>query len=45
MDRANSELDQPIIDLGSVVTETKGANKGGPDTFTLPMNQSGISDD
>jgi hypothetical protein len=39
------ERDDDVIELGSVVDETKGAVRGGPDFIGLPINQNGILDD
>jgi len=39
------ERDDDVIELGSVVDETKGAVRGGPDFIGLPINQTGILDD
>ncbi|WIW89566.1 benenodin family lasso peptide [Sphingobium sp. V4] len=44
MERENEQRDE-LIDLGSVVEETKGAVRGGPDFIGLPLNQTGIMDD
>jgi hypothetical protein len=44
MERENEQRDE-LIHLGSVVEETKGAVRGGPDFIGLPLNQTGIMDD
>ena len=41
----DTELEDRLIDLGAVSTETKGAAKDGPDTLGLRQNPLGISDD